>query len=729
MSQTVTLGGDRIGSGKKMKQELHDYGMTSFNLEQDFKSSLAPGVLYPFLKLLGTNHDTFDIDLDSFVRTLPTQGPLFGSFKLQADLYACPIRLYQGILHNNPVGIGLKMNQVHLPKLKFITIDGLNAPKAEGSNDYNCQVNESALEKYFGISGAGHIEDYEDETSDVIRKFQCVPELAYYDIFKCYYANKQEEKAYVIGISEEPSETSAVTEFSITAVPGWKDQYVEIQIPDPDTSVYGLLVNPAGSDNEWPDAPDVYKMKVALRIIGTNLEHESPSVLWTWTTDMETVNAYGSYTPAGGFTINPFTYLGKSQLFPGFPGFNVDIEGLRQAIRDKQLQEELDTSDWNITKYQFQVLSGPPSIIAWKRGIKQVELVPFDLKNIDTMRNRLLSNNQLGQEFVIDERTNLLPYSALVNRTSEGITWNAYPMNGLVVKTYQSDLFNNWLDSEFIDGESGISNITAVAVTDGKFLLDSVNFAEKMYNLLNRVLVSGGTYQDWQEARWGEGATRMAESPIFIGGMSAEVMFEEVISNSETNIEGDKQPLGSLAGKGTQVGRNGGNHIHFKCDEPTYIIGILSLTPRICYSQGNDWDRTELSTLDDLHAPEMDGIGFQDLMVEQMAWWDTQLDSNGAITTRHSAGKQTAWINYQTAIDKCYGDFAMQDGYSFMVLNRNYTMSDDHMHVDDVTTYIDPAKYNYAFAVTDLTAQNFWVQLHSKIVARRKMGAQQIPTM
>ena len=113
-----------------------------------------------------------------------------------------------------------------------------------------------------------------------------------------------------------------------------------------------------------------------------------------------------------------------------------------------------------------------------------------------------------------------------------------------------------------------------------------------------------------------------------------------------------------------------------------------------------------------------------------MAWWTTEVGPNSSsVPSKLSAGKQTAWINYQTAIDKCFGDFAAQEGYSFMVLNRNYEMADDHRNIKDLTTYIDPAKYNYAFAKTDLAAQNFWVQIHSKVVARRKMGAQQIPNI
>ena len=69
-------------------------------------------------------------------------------------------------------------------------------------------------------------------------------------------------------------------------------------------------------------------------------------------------------------------------------------------------------------------------------------------------------------------------------------------------------------------------------------------------------------------------------------------------------------------------GKHKGGHVTVKVDEPSYIIGIISLTPRIDYSQGNKWD-TSLKTMDDLHKPALDEIGFQELITEQMAWWST----------------------------------------------------------------------------------------------------------
>ena len=51
-------------------------------------------------------------------------------------------------------------------------------------------------------------------------------------------------------------------------------------------------------------------------------------------------------------------------------------------------------------------------------------------------------------------------------------------------------------------------------------------------------------------------------------------------------------------------------------DEPSYIMGIASLTPRVDYSNGTKFDMN-LKTLDDLHKPQLDGIGFQDLITTQ----------------------------------------------------------------------------------------------------------------
>ena len=64
------------------------------------------------------------------------------------------------------------------------------------------------------------------------------------------------------------------------------------------------------------------------------------------------------------------------------------------------------------------------------------------------------------------------------------------PMVGLALKTYQSDINTNWVNTEWIDGDTGINAITAIDTTGGSFTLDTLNLAKKVYTMLNRIAVS-----------------------------------------------------------------------------------------------------------------------------------------------------------------------------------------------------------------------------------------------
>ena len=184
-----TLGGDRLGSGKKMEVDLHGYGRSSHDLGYAWRSTMAPGTLVPFMVKLALPGDTFDIDIDAFIKTHPTIGPLFGSFKMQADVFEAPIRLYNSWLHNNKLGIGNDMSQVKFPILR---LEARKVPEAilNGGDIDNCQINPSCILSYLGIRGIGNIPNEEGIMEFAVRDFNAIPYLAYWEIYKNYYANK-----------------------------------------------------------------------------------------------------------------------------------------------------------------------------------------------------------------------------------------------------------------------------------------------------------------------------------------------------------------------------------------------------------------------------------------------------------------------------------------------------------------------------------------------------------
>ena len=133
-----------------------------------------------------------------------------------------------------------------------------------------------------------------------------------------------------------------------------------------------------------------------------------------------------------------------------------------------------------------------------------------------------------------------------------------------------------------------------------------------------------------------------------------------------------------------------------------------------------------------MHKPALDGIGYQDLVTGKLAWWD-DFYLNGAtqLLKQYSAGKQPAWINYMTAVNEVRGNFAEQNDQMWMTLNRRYEPMyfEGGVKLKDLTTYVDPSKFNHIFANTRRDAQNFWVQIRTDIQVRRKMSTKIIPNL
>lgn len=646
MSLTRSVGKNTLGGGKKIQVDMKTYNRSTHDLSYIWRNTQSPGTLVPFICELALPGDVHEIQLSANVLTHPTVGPLFGSFKLQLDVFECPIRLYNAQLHNNKLGIGLDMSKVKFPTLNIQYQPGTDNPLTIEGSLNDAQVNPSCLRSYLGFNGVGRIQG----TSPINIENQCMPELMYYDIFKNYYANLQEENAYCIVANADVQEVS----------------------------VNGQAYNPNNIN-----APIEYSIEIEIAV-ADNIKKEDIRL-----------------------TVETF-------------------RGSIQKIEPKELgtvAEDTGIISITVNDSVYTKLLRVESIY----GIGGGKLSTFKIYEVDLIREKILqaptnvpynlSNSAIGLMTKFSQRSN-----NYLNTT--------FPQFGLCVKTYQSDLFNNWINTEWIDGENGISEVTAVSVTNGSFTIDALNLAQKVYNMMNRIAVSGGSYRDWIETVYTSNYIERAETPVYMGGMSDEIVFQEVISQSAT----EQEPLGSLAGRGKLAYDKKGGYLKIKVEEPSYIIGIVSITPRIDYSQGTKWDRT-LKTMNDLHKPALDAIGFQDLITSKMAWWDNSINNSGdSGTKRFSAGKQPAWIDYMSNYNRTHGNFASGKSEEFMVLNRSYEMDKQNIKLNqsvikDLTTYIDPTKFNYIFADQSLDAMNFWVQIGVDWKARRMMSAKVIPNL
>jgi len=657
----VTLGGNRLGAGKKNTVDMKNYGRSTHDLGYIWRSSMAAGTLVPFMSEVGLPGDSFEINLDVDVKTHPTVGPLFGSFKSQTDIFVIPIRLYQGKLQNNAIGIGMNMKSVKLPQIILEADDVKFGSEIDVDNQ---QINSSCILSYLGIRGLGK-KELPGQT--LTRVFGATPLLGYWDIYKNYYANKQEERGAVIH-SLRPKVTEDIGQMSL-----WYSmniQPTEVKVPKEGTGTIGNSIA-QGLEGRAYRTTSGSNPQMSSIMFQTSRGDIPATDIWQ----------YREYT------TNYTRFYG---LINGNNG--VVIYSWRYVLPTDAL-------------------------------IEKPQVVFFPLSNIDDMRESLMQWVKQPQAYRISA-TDPAPYGYVLGK--ENGNWSKLSsQEGLGLKTYQSDMFNNWLNSETITGNNGINEITSVDTSDGYFTLDTLNLSKKVYDMLNRIAVTGGSYDDWLDAVYTHDRMKMATSPIYMGGLSRELVFQEVVSQAES--VDSVQPLGTLAGKGVMSQKKKGGRVTIKIDEPSYIMGITSLTPRVDYSQGNKWD-VNIETLDDFHKPALDEIGFQDLITDQMAWWDTTCNRDGTLGFK-SAGKQPAWLNYMTNVNQVRGNFAVQDNEMFMTLNRRYEQTEHSKGIVDLTTYIDPAKNNYIFAQTSRDAQNFWVQISVGITARRKMSAKVMPNL
>lgn len=674
----VSIGKNTLGGGKKMMTRLNNYNRSTHDLSMVIRTSMAPGVLVPTLKMLMLPGDTFPIETRCHTLTHPTVGPLFGSFKQQNDFFFCPIRLYNAMLHNNMLNIGLNIKNVKFPALEFPGgIVDQNAQMPGSGGTLKRHIHPSSLFSYLGLK-----DFMKSGASAESSTFNMTAVAAYFDTFKNYYANKQEESFYTIGGINEIPWTNSISE---------------------DNTMFYASVIEGGTNWTYNALPtqfgevDIISSAATRGVVGFAIGiNKSPKEDWVINgkIGIPTYNGVKDIVLQGKISQLIEAGLLKQVKASPEPGLTLSLYAIAETLKTPQVGKTVNVYNGITVTTENNIYNKYP------------------LSKIDDMRTNILESGKNGTYFFENDE-----FVQDMVRTFPGADGSVYPaccmpMVGLALKTYQSDINTNWVNTEWIDGETGINAITAIDTSGGSFTLDTLNLAKKVYTMLNRIAVSDGSYNAWIQTVYTSGGLNHIETPIYLGGSSLEIEFQEVVNNSGTT----DQPLGSLAGRGVATNHKGGNII-FKADEPGYLLCITSITPRVDYFQGNDWD-LYLTTLDDLHKPQLDGIGFQDRLYRHI-----NAGVSNFTDLDKSIGKQPAWIEYMTNVNKTFGNFALIENEGWMCLNRIFG------EIDTYTTYIFPHLYNTIFADTDISAQNFWVQIAFNTKPRRVMSAKVIPNI
>lgn len=156
----------------------------------------------------------------------------------------------------------------------------------------------------------------------------------------------------------------------------------------------------------------------------------------------------------------------------------------------------------------------------------------------------------------------------------------------------------------------------------------SINTLRELFNvqrMFERNARFGSRIQEWYKGNFD---VRISDSridqPEYLGGGITPISISEILNTSGTIYDGTDEPLGSLAGRAAAGGVT--NKVKGYCEEDCYIIGILSLLPRICYAGGMPRMFLKRNRLD-FFNPMFQNLGEQEVKMNELTY-NSELDDD-----------------------------------------------------------------------------------------------------
>lgn len=235
------------------------------------------------------------------------------------------------------------------------------------------------------------------------------------------------------------------------------------------------------------------------------------------------------------------------------------------------------------------------------------------------------------------------------------------------------------------------------------FTIETLRYVNAYQKFLELNMRKGFSYKQIMQGRW-DIDIRFDEllMPEFIGGISRELSMrtvEQTVDQQSESTQGQyAEALGSKTGIAGVYGSTS-NNIEVFCDEESYIIGLLTVTPVPIYSQLLPKDFTYNGLLDH-YQPEFDRIGFQPITYKEVC--PMNFTRQNVADMSKTFGYQRPWYEYVAKFDSSHGLF--RDSMRNFIMSRFFASSPD---LSKQFLLVDPKAVNQVFSVTEYTDKIF----------------------
>lgn len=236
------------------------------------------------------------------------------------------------------------------------------------------------------------------------------------------------------------------------------------------------------------------------------------------------------------------------------------------------------------------------------------------------------------------------------------------------------------------------------------FTIETLRYVNAYQKFLELNMRKGFSYKQIMQGRW-DIDIRFDEllMPEFIGGISRELSMrtvEQTVDQQTSSSQGQyAEALGSKTGIAGVYGSTS-NNIEVFCDEESYIIGLLTVTPVPIYTQLIPKDFIYNGLLDH-YQPEFDRIGFQPITYKEVCPMNVSRGSDIGLLDQ-TFGYQRPWYEYVAKYDSAHGLFRTN--------MKNFIMSRVFKGLPQLSQQfllVDPDSVNQVFSVTEYTDKIF----------------------
>lgn len=248
------------------------------------------------------------------------------------------------------------------------------------------------------------------------------------------------------------------------------------------------------------------------------------------------------------------------------------------------------------------------------------------------------------------------------------------------------------------------AELAALATEQGSgFTIETLRYVNAYQKFLELNMRKGFSYKQIMQGRW-DIDIRFDEllMPEFIGGISRELSMrtvEQTVDQQSSTSQGQyAEALGSKTGIAGVYGSTS-NNIEVFCDEESYIIGLLTVTPVPIYTQLLPKDFIYNGLLDH-YQPEFDRIGFQPVTYKEIC--PLNIGSSSIEDMDKTFGYQRPWYEYVAKYDTAHSLFRT-DMKNF-VMNRTFS---GLPQLGQQFLLVDPEAVNQVFSVTEYTDKIF----------------------